>query len=118
MRRKWGRISKLPLNEPPPPALVEYRPEAGWPVVVFQILKVRSMPAISKCTCELGSNAILAMIPGCRLGVVWTLPVLSNWVPARPLSADGSVILEPPADPPIYASGFSSDRPRVTWSLG
>ena len=87
---------------PPPPALVEYWPEAGVPVVVFQVLKVRSIPAISKWTREIGSKASLAMMSGARLGIVCTLVWLSSWVAANPVNAEGSTVVEPPLDPPMY----------------
>jgi len=42
---------------------------AACPVVVLYVLKVRSIPANSTWACDVGSNAILAMISGCRFGV-------------------------------------------------
>src|ERR1035437_3202673 len=104
--------------DPPPPDLVKRWPEVGWPVVGFNNLNVRKIPATSTWALALGSKAILPMISGCRLGMVCTLVWLSNWVPARPVRDAGSTTLDPPAEPPMYWSGFSNERPIVTWSFG
>src|SRR5580658_8258766 len=114
MRRKFFTTSKLPLKDPPAPVLVNFTLVLG-----FQSLKLRSIPAISKCTCELGSNATFAMKSGVRLGVLKGLgEVLSSCVPGSVDKALGATIDEPPEEPPVYWLGFSAEKPMVTVSVG
>jgi hypothetical protein len=52
-----------------------------------------------------------------RSGSCLALARLASCVPERAEKAVGKVMPEPPEAPPMYGSGFSADKPRVTFSF-
>src|SRR5260370_29773980 len=86
IRLKFLTTSSLALTEPPPPVMASV---VGVFARLLNTLKSRTKPATSKCILRsptLASQALLAIMSGCRFGAAGFVPLLLALVLPLPLS--------------------------------